>query len=40
MIQKVNLRPDIVTYGVMAMGCANRDQAREFQQQLTEKGIR
>lgn len=40
MMKKVNLGPDIVTYGVMAMACANRDQGREFRKQLAEKEIR
>lgn len=40
MIDRVNLRPDIVTYGVLAMGCVTREQASEFREQLSEKGIR
>lgn len=40
MIDKVHLSPDIVTYGVMAMACINREQAQQFRQQLTDYGIR
>lgn len=40
MIAKVKLSPDIVTYGVMAMGCVDRKQAQQFQQNLADKGIR
>lgn len=40
MLEKVDLRPDIVTYGVMAMACINREQAQQFRKKLDEKGIR
>ena len=40
MIENVHLRPDIVTYGVMAMACINREQAQQFREKLTERGIR
>lgn len=40
MIELANLNPDIVTYGVLAMGCLNRQQAQEFRDQLADKGIR
>lgn len=40
MIADVKLTPDIVTYGVLAMGCATREQGREFMEQLDKKGIR
>ncbi|XP_055325071.1 pentatricopeptide repeat-containing protein 1, mitochondrial-like [Sitodiplosis mosellana] len=40
MIAKVNLIPDIVTYGVLAIGCKTREQAQEFRERLDEKGIR
>lgn len=40
MIDRVDLRPDIVTYGVMAMACINREQAQQFREKLIERGIR
>lgn len=40
MLELTNLEPDIVTYGVMAMGCINRQQAQEFFDKLAEKGVR
>ncbi|XP_031621039.1 pentatricopeptide repeat-containing protein 1, mitochondrial-like [Contarinia nasturtii] len=40
MIDKVNLSPDIATYGIMAMGCVTHEQALEFIEKLTEKGVR
>lgn len=40
MLELTNLEPDIVTYGVMAMGCINRQQAKEFFDKLAEKGVR
>lgn len=40
MIDRVNLNPDIVTYGVLAMGCVTREQASKFKEKLNKKGIR
>lgn len=40
MIAKINLRPDIVTYGIMAMACTNREQAKQFREELDQRGIR
>lgn len=40
MIKKINLRPDIVTYGIMAMACINREQAKQFRKKLDQHGIR
>lgn len=40
MMDRVDLKPDIVTYGVMAMACRNREQALQFREKLIERGIR
>jgi pentatricopeptide repeat domain-containing protein 1 len=40
MIEKVNLQPDIVTYGVLALGCQDECEARALIQEMNEKGIK
>ncbi|EDV96305.1 pentatricopeptide repeat-containing protein 1, mitochondrial [Drosophila grimshawi] len=40
MIRTAGLQPDIVTYGVLALGCRSQDQARELLQQMQAAGIR
>lgn len=40
MIQKANLKPDIVTYGVLALGCRTRDQAWELINEMNDKDIK
>lgn len=39
MIRKAALKPDIVTYGVMALGCQTRTQAWELINEMNDKGI-
>lgn len=40
MIQTAGLRPDIVTYGVLALGCKTQAEARELVNQMQTAGIR
>ncbi|KAH8398384.1 hypothetical protein KR215_009520 [Drosophila sulfurigaster] len=40
MIRTTGLRPDIVTYGVLALGCRTQEQARELLQQMQAADIR
>lgn len=40
MIRTAGLRPDIVTYGVLALGCRTQEQARELLKQMQAAGIR
>lgn len=40
MIKTAKLRPDIVTYGVLALSCQTQEEARELLQQMYEQGIR
>ena len=40
MIQKVKLEPDIVTYGVLALGCQSQDEARALIEEMDDKGIK
>ncbi|XP_067645278.1 pentatricopeptide repeat-containing protein 1, mitochondrial [Eurosta solidaginis] len=40
MIHTARLQPDIVTYGVLALGCQTQNEARELLQEMQEKGIR
>ncbi|ALC43076.1 CG4611, partial [Drosophila busckii] len=40
MIKTAGLHPDIVTYGVLALGCRSQEQARELLQQMEAEGIR
>lgn len=40
MISKANLKPDIVTYGVLALGCQTREQAWDLINEMNEKGIK
>lgn len=40
MIEKVNLNPDIVTYGVLALGCQSQEDARELIAEMNSKGIK
>lgn len=40
MIRTAGLQPDIVTYGVLALGCRTQEQARELLQQMQAAGIR
>ncbi|KAH8349850.1 hypothetical protein KR084_007894 [Drosophila pseudotakahashii] len=40
MIRTAGLRPDIVTYGVLALGCRTQEEARELLQQMQVAGIK
>lgn len=40
MIRTAGLRPDIVTYGVLALGCRTQEQARELLKQMQSASIR
>lgn len=40
MIDLAGLEPDIVTYGVLALGCGNVEEARELLVEMDNKGIR
>lgn len=40
MIRTANLPPDIVTYGVLALGCKTPDEADELIQEMYNKGLR
>lgn len=40
MIRTAGLRPDIVTYGVLALGCRTQEEARELLNQMQSAGIR
>lgn len=40
LMDKVELKPDVVTYGVTAMACVNREQAQQFRDKLMDRGIR
>nr|XP_017016653.1 pentatricopeptide repeat-containing protein 1, mitochondrial [Drosophila kikkawai] len=40
MIRTAGLHPDIVTYGVLALGCRTQEEARELQQQMQVAGIK
>lgn len=40
MISLSKLRPDIVTYGVMALGCRTMDDARDYLQELHDAGVK
>lgn len=39
-MKKVNLKADIVTYGVLAMNCATHEEAQEFLKDLSEKRVK
>ncbi|XP_030372200.1 pentatricopeptide repeat-containing protein 1, mitochondrial [Scaptodrosophila lebanonensis] len=40
MIRTAGFHPDIVTYGVLALGCRTQEEARELMQQMQAAGIR
>ncbi|KAH8270363.1 hypothetical protein KR018_008719 [Drosophila ironensis] len=40
MIRTAGLRPDIVTYGVLALGCRTQEEARELLQQMQAAGVK
>lgn len=40
MISKVRLEPDIVSYGVLALGCQSQEEARVLIQEMDSKGIK
>lgn len=40
MIERARLHPDIVTYGVLALGCTTQEEARSLQEEMHEKGIK
>lgn len=40
MIRRAALKPDIVTYGIMALSCQTREQAWDLINEMNEKGIR
>ncbi|XP_017042511.2 pentatricopeptide repeat-containing protein 1, mitochondrial [Drosophila ficusphila] len=40
MIRTAGLRPDIVTYGVLALGCRTQEEARELLEQMKVAGIK
>lgn len=40
MIEIADLEPDIVTYGVLALGCRNVQEAKELLAEMDDKGIR
>lgn len=40
MIKTAKLYPDIVTYGVLALGCQTQEEARVLQEEMQEKGIK
>lgn len=40
MIDRVNLEPDIVTYGVLALGCQSQEEAQGLIQEMDRKGIK
>jgi pentatricopeptide repeat domain-containing protein 1 len=40
MIEKVNLEPDIVTYGVLALGCQTHEEALALMKEMESKGIK
>ena len=40
MIKTAQLQPDIVTYGVLSLGCQTAEQAHELLQEMCDKGIR
>lgn len=40
MIEIADLKPDIVTYGVLALGCQTPEDADHFLQEMYNKGVR
>lgn len=40
MIEAARLEPDIVTYGVLSLGCKTREEIQDFLQQMYDKGIK
>lgn len=40
MIQKAKLKPDIVTYGVLSLGCQTPEDADDLLNEMNDKGIR
>ncbi|XP_035908296.1 pentatricopeptide repeat-containing protein 1, mitochondrial-like [Anopheles stephensi] len=40
MIEAANLEPDIVTYGVLALGCTTQDEARALLRTMEQAGVR
>lgn len=40
MIDKANLQPDIMTYGVLALGCRTRHEAWDLINEMNDKGIK
>lgn len=40
MIKIADLKPDIVTYGVLALGCCTSTEADELLQEMYDKGVR
>lgn len=40
MIKTASLEPDIVTYGVLALGCRTTEEARQLLQEMYDKGLR
>ncbi|KAH8402890.1 hypothetical protein KR222_009141, partial [Zaprionus bogoriensis] len=40
MVRTAGLHPDIVTYGVLSLGCRTQEEARELLQQMQAAGIR
>lgn len=40
MIEKVKLQPDIVTYGVLALGCQSQEEAHALIQEMDSQGIK
>lgn len=39
MIDTANLQPDIVTYGVLSLGCTTREEAQDLLQKMHDAGI-
>lgn len=40
MINIADLKPNIVTYGVLALGCRTAEEADELLQEMYNKGVR
>uniref|UniRef100_A0A182SG24 PROP1-like PPR domain-containing protein n=1 Tax=Anopheles maculatus TaxID=74869 RepID=A0A182SG24_9DIPT len=40
MIEAANLEPDIVTYGVLALGCTTQEEARSLLKMMEQAGVR
>lgn len=37
-LKQMKMRPDLVTYGVLAMGCTNKDEALDLVNQMNQNG--